>query len=297
MNPGRNRLFIAGLAVLSVASAVFLWTGGSHPAAWETVPVAIRYLKATYARDFREAYVFISSDDRRMRDEESYIRERGAFDGFPSELAKKLAGFIKATPVEEKIDGDRAHLKLHVTFPDANKLSAHLLGWDEERLNKLSAKERREIIGTLDRWRKDNKIPTDEAERDFELVREDKDWRIFLDWAAGVRLSLNTVVPGSSLLEAWPVLKEVTVGRGKLFYVSFKVRNLSNRALSTWIIHHVEPKEVDKYLELVECNLLLPVTVQPGREVQYPSSYLLRGDVPEGMKRFKVTYEFKVEEL
>lgn len=297
MNPWRNLLIIGHLALLFVVSTVLLWTGRSQPAAWETVQVAISYVKATYARDFREAYGSISSDDRRMKDKESYVRERGGFDGFASELAKKLAGFIKATPVEEKIDGNRADLKLQLSFPDANKLSRHLLGWDEERLDKLSPKERRDLIETLDRWRKEGKIPMVEAVRDFELVKEDKDWRVFLDWAAGVRLSLDAVVPGSSLLQAQPVLKEVIVTRGKLFNVSFKVRNLSNRAVSTWIIHHVEPKEADQYLELVECNLLVAVTIQPGTEVQYPSSYQLRGDVPEGMKQVKVTYEFKVAEL
>ncbi len=296
MNPWRNPLLTAALGLLFVVSTVFLWTGRSQPAAWETVQVAILYVKATYARDFREAYGLISLDDRRTKDKESYVRERGAFNGFTSEMAQKLADFIKTTPVEEKIDGKRAHLKLHLSFPDAKKLSGNLLGWDEERLNKLSPKQRRELIETLDRWRKEDKIPMVEVARDFELVREDKGWRIFLDWAAGVRVSLDTVVPGSLLLEASPVLKEVTVTRGKLFNVSFKVRNLSHRAVTTWIIHRVEPKDADEYLELVECNLLFPVTVQPGREVEYPSSYLLRGDLPEGMKHVKVTYEFKVEE-
>ena len=296
MNRWRNLLLIAVLAQLSVVSAVFLWTGRSQPAAWETVQVVIPYIKASYARDFREAYGFISSDDRRVTDKESYIRERGAYSGFALELASKLAGFIRATPVEEKIDGERAQLKLQLSFPDADRLSANLLGWDEERLDKLSPKERSELIETLDRWRKEGKIPMVEAVRDFELVREDKSWRIFLDWAVGVRVSFDTVVPGSLLLQAKPVLKEVTVTRGKLFNVYFKVRNLSNRPVSTWIIHHVEPKEVNEYLELVECNLLLPVSLQPGKEVEYPSSYLLRGDFAEGMKQFKVTYEFKVEQ-
>ena len=296
MNRWRNLLFIAALALLSVVSTVFLWTGRSQPAAWETVQVAILYVKASYARDFPEAYGFISSDDRRVTGKESYVRDRGGFSGFTLELAKKLAAFIKATPVEEKIDGNRAHLKLHLSFPDANKLSANLLGWDEERLNKLSPKERSELIETLERWRKEGKIPMVEAEQDFELVREDKSWRIFLDWAAGVRVSFDTVVPGSLLLQAKPALKEVTVIRGKLFNVFFKVKNLSNREVTTWIVHHVEPKEVNEYLELVECNLLFPVSLQPGREVEYPSSYLLRGDLAEGMKQFKVTYEFKVEE-
>jgi hypothetical protein len=296
MNRRRNLLLVAALALLSVVSTLFLWTGRSQPAAWETVQVAILYVKATYARDFREAYGFISSDDRRTKDQESYVKERGAFDGFTSELAKKLSGFIKATPVEEKIDGDRAQLKLQLSFPDANKLSGNLLGWDEERLNKLSPKERSELIETLDRWRKEGKIPMVEAVRDFELVREDKDWRIFLEWAGGVRVSFDTVVPGSLVLQARPVLKEVSVTRGKLFNVFFKVKNLSNREVATWIVHHVEPKEVNDYLELVECTLLLPVSLQPGQEVEYPSSYQLRGDLAEGMKQFKVTYEFKVEE-
>ncbi|HEY3305676.1 MAG TPA: cytochrome c oxidase assembly protein [Candidatus Binatia bacterium] len=296
MNRWRNLLFVAALVLLSVASTVFLWTGASQPAAWETVQVAIPYVTASYARDFREAYGFISSDDRRVTDKESYVRERGAFSGFALELSKKLAGFIKATPVEEKIDGNRAHVKLQLSFPDANKLSANLLGWDEERLNKLSPKERSELIETLDRRRKEGKIPMVEEVRDFELVREDRIWRIFLDWGTGVRVSFDTVVPGSLLLQAKPVLKEVTVTRGKLFNVFFKVKNLSNREVTTWIVHHVEPKEVNEYLELVECNLLLPVNLQPGREMEYPSSYLLRGDLAEGMKQFKVTYEFKVEE-
>jgi len=171
-----------------------------------------------------------------------------------------------------------------------------LLAWDEERLNKLSPKERRELIETLDRRREEGKIPMVEAAQDLELVREDKGWRIFLDWVAGVRVSFDTVVPGSLLLEARPVLKEVTVTRGKLFNVSFKLRNLSNREVTTWIVHRVEPKDVGEYLELVECQLLIPVTLQPRREAEYPSSYLLKGDLPEGMKQFKVTYEFKVEE-
>jgi len=292
----RNRLFVPALVALFVAAQVFFWTGRSQPAAWETVQVVIPYVKASYARDFREAYGFISSGDRRVTGKESYVKERGAFSGFTLELAKKLAAFIKATPVEEKIEGPRAHLKLHLSFPDANKLSANLLGWDEERLDKLLPKERSELIETLDRWRKEGKIPMVEAVRDFELVREDKSWRIFLDWAVGVRVSFDTVVPGSLLLQAKPVLKEVTVTRGKLFNVFFKVKNLSNREVTTWIVHHVEPKEVNEYLELVECNLLLPVSLQPGKEVEYPSSYLLRGDFAEGMKQFKVTYEFKVEQ-
>ncbi|HEY2987810.1 MAG TPA: cytochrome c oxidase assembly protein [Candidatus Binatia bacterium] len=296
MNHPRHLVSIAALALLSAASSVVLSARRSEPAAWETVPVVIPYLKASYARDFHEAYAFLSSGDRSVTDKESYARERGAFSGFALELAKALAGFIKATPVEETVDGDRAHVKLQLTFPDANKLSAALFGWDEERLNALSPKERSDLIETLERRRREGKMPMIDSVREFELVREGANWRIFLDWAAGIRISFDAIVPASSLIEARPVLKEVIATRGKLFNVFFKVRNLSSRPVTTWIVHRVEPSDIDKYLDLVECNLLLPVSLQPGKEVEYPSSYLMRGDVADSMKRMKVTYEFKVEE-
>jgi len=296
VNRRRAFPFIPILALPSVIAVLFLWIARAQPAAWESVQVVVPYVKASYARDFQEAYGFISADDRRVTAKEIYVKERGALSGFSLELAKKLAGFIKATPVEEKIDGHRAHVKLHLVFPEANKLSANLLGWDEERLNKLSPAERSELIEGLERRRKEGKIPMVESVRDFELVREEGSWRIFLDWAAGIRVSFDTVVETDALLEAKPAVKEVTVARGKLFNVSFKVRNLSSRAVTTWIVHRVEPKDLDEYLDLVECNLLFPVELQPGQQAQYPSSYLLRGDLAEGVKRLKVTYEFKVQE-
>lgn len=288
-------IFVAVVVALLVPAATYfsMSTRGSRE---DPVQVLIPYLNAVYARDYREAYRLISSEDQRLKDEQSYVRERGAFSGFTLEVAKRLAGFIEAMPVEENIYGGRVHLKLKLRLPDANKLSANFLDWDEERLNKLSPKEQRELIEKLDRWRKEGKIPMIEGEHDFKLVREDKGWRISLNWAAGVRVSFHTVVPKSLSLEAKPVHREVIVPRGEPFNVSFKVRNLSNREVSARIAHRVEPEEMAEYLELIQCSLLLPIRLQPEKEEEYSSAYLLRGDLPEEVNQFKVTYEFKMEE-
>jgi hypothetical protein len=50
-----------------------------------------------------------------------------------------------------------------------------------------------------------------------------------------------------------------------------------------------------EYLDLVECALLLPVRLQPGEEQTYKSTYVVRGDLPDGTKTLDVTYEFKIE--
>ena len=49
------------------------------------------YLRATYARDYIDAYRFISSADRKVRDLNRYAQQRGPFAGFTLELARKLS--------------------------------------------------------------------------------------------------------------------------------------------------------------------------------------------------------------
>lgn len=145
----RKRVFRATL-LLSIASSVLLILPagylfrGEHPSMAEgPVQVLTRYLKAAYARDFREAYRWISSEDRRLKDQKRYISERGPFNGFTLELAKKLSSFIEALPVENSFNDNRAIIKLQLRLPDANRLSQHLFDWDEERLNSLPVKEQR----------------------------------------------------------------------------------------------------------------------------------------------------------
>jgi hypothetical protein len=47
------------------------------------------YLRATYARDYIEAYRYISTADQRVKDLNRYAQQRGAFMGFALEGFKK----------------------------------------------------------------------------------------------------------------------------------------------------------------------------------------------------------------
>ncbi len=52
-------------------------------------------MRATYARDYGEAYRYISAEDRKIRDLNRYLRERGVYSGFTLEAARKLSQAVE----------------------------------------------------------------------------------------------------------------------------------------------------------------------------------------------------------
>jgi hypothetical protein len=293
MRPGgRNLLLLVTAALLLILPPAYLLMADRSSSAADPLETLVDYLKAAYARDFRQAYRLISSEDRQLKDEKTYLGERGAFDGFTLEVGRKLADWIQATPIEEKTTRSHAHIKLKLKLPDANKLSRTLLDWDEERLNALSAKEQRALLQKLDQWLTHGDIPVIEGEQDFDLVRDGGGWRLFLNWAAGIRVSFQARVSDSLPLEVRWDQREVIGRPDDLFNVHIRIKNLSNREVFTKSLHRVEPKGLAQYLDLVDCGLLLPTKLLPHEEQEYSSTYLVRGDLPDGTKRVAVTYEF-----
>ena len=282
------------LTVAILALPILFWIAKS-PSRSEPVEVVTKYLKLLYARDFSRAYQFISAADRQLKTRNDYVRERGPFDGFAHEVARKLSSFIEIQPVTQRIDGAQNRLRLALRLPDAEALSDLVLEWDENRLKTLPQSEQKRILATLDRLARAEKLPMIEGEEEFILVREGSKWKVFLDWAAGVQVKFDTTLPANGGLTAQPMIKETIARSGDLFTIGFKVKNTGAGEVVTRIAHRVEPKEMAEYLDLVECALLLPVRLQPGEEQIYKSTYVVRGDLPDGTKSLNVTYEFKVE--
>ena len=293
MRPGgRNLFLLVASALLLILPPAYLLVAERRSAAAGPVETLLDYLRAAYARDFRQAYHLISSEDRQLKDEKTYVRERGTFDGFTLEVGNKLAGWIQATPIEEKTIEERAHIKLKLKLPDANKLSGPLLDWDEERLNTLSTKEQKTLLQKLDQWSMEGRIPVIEGEQDFDLVKESGGWRLFLNWAAGIRLSFEARVNDALPLEVSWDQREFISRPDELFNVRLRIKNLSNREVFTKSLHRVEPKDMTEYLDLVECDLLLPTKLLPRKKQEYSSTYLIRKDLPDKTKQIAVTYEF-----
>jgi hypothetical protein len=287
-------LFLLTAAVLALPP-LYLIRHAGEPRPDEPVRVLSKYLTFLYARDLRNAYRFISSEDQRLKSQKDYARERGAFDGFALEAARKLAARIQLKPVSEQPDGNANRVRVAMKLPDANALATLLHDWDEQKLNALPAPEQKKILAAIDDLARRKKLPMIEGEEEFVLVKDDGQWRVHLNWAAGVKVKFATLLPAGKVLSAEPTVKETVARQDDMFTIGFKVKNLTRHEIVTRIAHRVEPKEVAPYLDLVECALLLPVRLKPGEEQTYNSTYAVRGDLPDGIKSFDVTYEFKIE--
>jgi hypothetical protein len=290
----RNFFLIVAAALLLFSLPAYLLMTERPSAESEPARVLMRYLRAVYARDYRQAYRLLSAQDRRLKKEPVYVKERGAFSGFTLEVGRKLSELIEARPIKAEVDGQRAHIKLAFKLPDANSLSKLLMNWDEERLNALSNAEQKTILTSIDELRRKNALAMIQGEEEFTMVKENRGWRVYLDWASGVRVSFAATVPPEYGIEARPAVQETIARSGEVFNVGYRVKNRTSKELYARIVHRVEPQSLAEHLDLVECALLLPVRLGPGEEQEYTSTYLLRGDLPDDVKELKINYEFQV---
>lgn len=294
MKPRIRLLVLIAVAALAL-TLPFAYALTARPAGdSEPLETLVEYLKTAYARDYKRAYRLISAEDRRLKDENTFVAERGAFTGFTLEAAKVLAEAIRVTPVDVQPSGDRMTLKARLALPDANKLAPQLLGWDEERLNALPAGEQRSLVRRLREASRKNALPMIEGEETFNLVREAGQWRIHLNWTQGVEVAFRPVVPAGVPIELRLVQSEVRSQPGEPFSVALHVKNTGKDAIVARIGHRVEPYEYRDHLDLLECGFLLPVRLLPGNEEQFTSTYFLRPGLPEDLQRLEVSYELVV---
>jgi len=252
------------------------------------------YLRATFARDFVEAYRFISTADRKVRDLNRYLQHRGPFAGFTLEAARKLSESVEIKLVQRQESGGHMETTVKYKVPDAKSLAPLLLNWDANRLNSLAPTERLTILDAIDRIKREGSFDMSEGEENFQLVKENEEWRVYLNWAAGVKIPLRLDLSKSDVLEVSLSKNEVVIAPGELFEIVLKIRNRTSEPVTTRIGHLVEPKGIADYLDFIQCGFLLPVTIAPAREEQFSGTYLLRGSLPEGVRQLSLTYDFRL---
>ena len=258
----------------------------------DSMAVIRNYVRATYARDFVAAYRFISAEDRNVRDVNRYVQQRGPYSGFILDAARKLSEFIEVETLnaQESPRGVRVAIKYRV--PDPQKIAPLLLNWDARRLNSLPTTERRQIIDALDKRNQEGSLEMSEGQEIFELIREANEWRVFLNWAAGVKIPLKLDLSKSPDLDVALSKNEFVLQPGDLFEIVLRIKNRAQQPVTVRIGHLVEPSPIADYLDFVQCGFLLPVTVQPDKEQEFSGTYMLRGSLPEGVRGLNLTYDF-----
>ncbi|MGZ8489859.1 MAG: hypothetical protein ACXWW4_15130 [Candidatus Binatia bacterium] len=287
---------IFALSLLALAgTALFLTRDRFFPHADSSLALVRGYLAAVYARDFRTAYPLLAADDRQIRDEARYVASQGQYDGFTLEVSRKLAGFMKVWLIEQKESGGRLVLKVGYRVPAPAELNDLLLKWDQDRLNSLSKEKQNELLAEVDSRNKSGKLLNIEGQETIELIEEPEGWKIFLDWVAGTRVLLHSRHSYGGKLEVRFAAAEVMAKNDELFMVNVKIRNPRPHALTFSVKHLLEPPAAAEDLQLVECGLLVPITLEPQQEKEFAMGYLLNASAGRSYREVKLTYEFKLQ--
>ena len=250
--------------------------------------------KASYARDYRNAYRYISPRDQLIWDEKSYASQSGSFTGFALELAQTLSDSMEVWAIDGKKGSDRAHYKIGYRVPTADELSSLLFDWDPDKLNALSRPRQEQLLETLRKMKNDGKMIMIEGQDTFDLVSDKNGWKVFLDWASGIKVTLNADSTSSDDVEARFVQNELIIKKDEPFQIDLKIKNRSKRPIIARIVHHVEPREMENHIDMIACGALRPLALQPGDVQEISSAYLIKDGLTPGGK-IGITYELKLE--
>jgi hypothetical protein len=256
--------------------------------------VAREYGRAFYANDADALWTLISAADHRAKDQATFRRQQRDLRGFTRQAVRQLAGYITATPVNVVHAADRAKATLRFRLPDANAAGIRrlMLDWDEERLDALPTADRRRIAVSLEQLHRQGGLPTIEGDETIELVREAGTWRVFLNWAGGVRVRFTAAAEAGSPLEVTVTPSETVLAPGDRLRVTVRASNRAGREVTTRVGHQIEPAAESRHLALLLCPLFVPVTLGPGETREFSSEYLLLADVPKDVRMLAVTYVF-----
>ena len=168
-----------------------------------------------------------------------------------------------------------------------------LYNWDQNKLNALSLAEQQRIIGALEKMRKAGNMITIEGRETFNLVKEDGRWKVFLDWASGIRVSFDAAVPLNNAIDVVVLKRKLFAGTDEPFQTNLKIKNRGPREVVARIDHRIEPKEFAGHLAMIACGFLRPITLQPGEEREVSSAYLLDPSFPKETP-LSITFEFNL---
>jgi hypothetical protein len=288
-SPWKALLFTAGLLLFCATNGFGNTPAASQPSA-QALDVVRAYLKAIHARDSRSAYRLISAADRKIRDEQTYVKSQESLAGFALLLARQLVADMEVRVLEQDLAVPIARVDVAYQVPTGDELSARLFDWNSQKLNRLAPAEQKQMVADLTELKRRGKMVLIEGRETFHLVREKTGWKIALNWASRSRVVFKPRVPRGDKLEVQFRRNDFLVGMDEPFQVGFRLKNRSARPIVARLKHKVEPLHLTDHVEMIACGSLAPVRLEPGETRELSSSYIL-GNVP-AQSRIAIIYDF-----
>ena len=281
-------LLVIAAAILT-APAFYLGKRSQKSSDRAPLAIATAYLHALYARDLHAAYGYLSAADKSAQAEDGYVKSQPVNRGFGLRLARRLAAYGEVRALSRSDGSSRARIELAYNYPAQEDLAGIVYNWDMPRLNALTAREQEEILKTLAARQRSGKLIMVKGRETFDLVKEPDGWKVFLNWASGVKVHL-AASPSSGVIETRFAQREMIVNSDAPFQVNLVLRNTGAKRAEIAIVHKIEPKRFTDDLMMIECGLSQPVTLEPGAEREFTMAYLLSEGARSTVKEIKLSY-------
>lgn len=135
------------------------------------------YLDASLKGRHKEAYSYVSVDDKKVKDIQAYLSEYEKEDNpFAKAIASKVSYTVRKIEVSEK----NATAEVEITLPDFGSIFADVLGAAFK--SALGRSDDKEMERTLAGKLENGEVPMTTKEETYRLVKETGGWKVFLDW-------------------------------------------------------------------------------------------------------------------
>jgi len=165
-----NQFVIICLAVLAIVACEKL--SGSSPN-----EVLNNYLNASLKGKYKEAYSYVSAEDKAIKDLQSYLKENEKEDNpFAQAITSKVSYKILKLDKSDK----RATADVEIILPDFESIFADVMGaafksafggGDEKEMEKILAKKF-----------ESGEVPMTTKKETFNLVKQEDGWKVYLNW-------------------------------------------------------------------------------------------------------------------
>jgi len=160
-------MFLAGLTILACDKL-------SGPSPNE---VLRKYLDASLKGRYEEAYSYVSTDDKAVKNFRSYLKENEQKDNpFADAIVSKTSyKILKLKRLDETATAD-----VEITLPDFGSVFADVMGAAFK--SAFGGGGEKEMEERLAKKFESGQVPLTTKKETFKLVKEEDGWKVFLDW-------------------------------------------------------------------------------------------------------------------
>lgn len=161
------------LAVLAIVACEKLAGPGANE-------VLNKYLDASLKGRYKEAYSYVSKEDKTIKDLQSYLKENENEEYEDNPLAQAIVSKVSYKILKLEKTHKKATAEVEITLPDIGSIFADVMGAAFKSV--FGDGDEKEMEKILTKKFESGEIPLTTKKETFNLIKEKDGWKVYLDW-------------------------------------------------------------------------------------------------------------------